>query len=384
MSPAGWAWALCGLLTAINLLSLAIAAGRLRLRRAPLRPAANAPAVSIVRPLCGIEALSEETLRAGFALDYPDYELIFCVADPADPVIQIVERVMAEHPRRPARIMLGDVRISHNPKLNNCTRGWEAARHDWIVLADSNVLMPADYVQRMFAAWRADTGLVCSPPVGSRPDGFWAEVECAFLNTLQARWQSVSEATGLGFAQGKSLLWYRPFLEAHGGIRALAADIAEDAAATKLVRDAGRHVHLVDAPFEQPLGPRRLREVWMRQFRWARLRRVTFPLFFVPEIASGALPALILGAVAAQASGASVLATVAGLAALWYGPEALLARRMRWHLDWRAPLAAMARDILLPAIWAAAWIARDVVWRGNAMSITTTSASAAGELNLRA
>jgi ceramide glucosyltransferase len=384
MSPAGWAWALCGLLTAINLLSLAIAAGRLRPRRSPLRAAPSAPAVSIVRPLCGIEAFSEETLRAGFALDYPDYELIFCVADPDDPVVPLVEAIIAEHPARPSRIILGDVRISDNPKLNNCVKGWEAARHDWVVLADSNVLMPADYVQRMFAAWRANTGLVCSTPVGSRPDGFWAEVECAFLNNLQARWQYVGEAIGLGFAQGKSLLWHKPFLDAHGGIRALAAEIAEDAAATKLVRAAGLHVHLVDAPFEQPLGRRSLHEIWTRQFRWARLRRVTFPLFFAPEIVSGSLPTLILGAVAAHASGISVLATVTALAILWYAPEALLARRMRWHLDRRAPLAGITRDLMLPAMWGAAWIARDVVWRGNSMSITTKSASAAGELDLPA
>ena len=384
MSPAGWAWAFCGLLTAINLLSLAIAAGRFRRRHSPLRPPPSAPAVSIVRPLCGIEAFSGETLRAGFALDYPDYELIFCVADPADPIIALVETVMAEHPARPARIILGDVRISDNPKLNNCVKGWEAARHDWVVLADSNVLMPADYVQRMFAAWRADTGLVCSTPVGSRPHGFWAEVECAFLNNLQARWQYVGEAIGLGFAQGKSLLWHKPFLEARGGIRALAAEIAEDAAATKLVRAAGLHVHLVDAPFEQPLGPRSFREIWTRQFRWARLRRVTFPLFFAPEIVSGSVPTLILGAVAAHASGVGVLGAVTTLAVLWYGPEALLARRMRWHLDWRLPVAAMARDLRRPARWAAAWIARDVVWRGNAMSITTKSASTTGELDLPA
>src|SRR5262249_58247505 len=56
-------------------------------------------------------------------------------------------------------------------------------------IADSNVLMPADYIQHLFASWQADTGLVASPPIGSRPQGFWAEIECTFLNTYQARWQ---------------------------------------------------------------------------------------------------------------------------------------------------------------------------------------------------
>ena len=126
-------------------------------------------------------------------------------------------------------------------------KGWRAAAHDWIVIADSNVLMPPDYIQRLFASWRADTGLVASPPVGCMPHGFWAEIECAFLNTYQARWQYFADTLGFGFAQGKTMFWRRAVLEHAGGIRALAADPAEDAASTKIVRAAGLKVRLVDA-----------------------------------------------------------------------------------------------------------------------------------------
>src|SRR5690606_15027840 len=146
------------------------------------------------------------------------------------------------------------------------------------------------YVQRLLARWRPDSGLVASPPVGCDPLGFAAELECAFLNTHQARWQYAADSLGFGFAQGKTMLWRRADLDRAGGIGALAGEVAEDAAATKLVRHAGRRVHLVDAPFGQPLGRRRLREVWHRQLRWARLRRASFPWYFLPEILSGALP----------------------------------------------------------------------------------------------
>ncbi|MCJ2107723.1 ceramide glucosyltransferase [Methylobacterium sp. E-041] len=356
----------CALLTIVHLASL-IVAGR-RIGRSPGETTfpAGAP-ISLVRPVCGLETFSEETLARGFALDHPAYEILFCVADAADPVLPLVRRLVAAHPQVPARILIGDERISDNPKLNNCVRGWEAARHDWIVIADSNVLMPADYLQRMQAAWRADTGLVCSTPIGARPDGIWAAVECAFLNTLQARWQYAGEAVGLGFAQGKSMLWHRPFLEAQGGIRALAAEIAEDAAATKLVRAAGRRVHLVAAPFEQPLGRRRASEVWSRQIRWARLRRVTFPLFFAPEIASGTLlPFLLAGLLAGTWTAAAGLAA---LAALGYAAELRLATRAGWFHAPRLLLAFVLRDALIPLVWCAAWTHRAIVWRGNAMDI---------------
>ena len=183
----------------------------------------------------------------------------------------------------PARLIVGDEKVSQNPKLNNCVRGWDAAVHDWIILADANVLMPKDYIQRMLRNFGPDTGLVCSMPLGSRPQNLWAELECAFLNTFEARWQYAGEATSGGFAQGKNMLWRRDVMEAGGGIRALGAEIAEDAASTKLVRGQGKIVNLVDSPFEQPLGRRALRDVWMRQVRWARMRRKTFPLFYAPR-----------------------------------------------------------------------------------------------------
>ncbi|TIP98053.1 MAG: ceramide glucosyltransferase, partial [Mesorhizobium sp.] len=268
---------------------------------------------------------------------------------------------------------VGDDRISGNPKLNNCVKGWEAARHRWVILADSNVLMPRDYVQHLMAVWRPDTGLVCSTPIGSRPDGFWAEVECAFLNTLQARWQYTGEALGLGFAQGKSMLWNKPMLDANGGIRALAAEIAEDAAATKLVNGLGLRVNLVASPFEQPLGSRTFGEIWSRQARWARLRRVTFPLFFAPEILIGAAPPLVLALVAAAGAGFSLSATAVAVLMVAYLPECALASAKGWHLSLRMIPAMVARDVMLPAIWVRGWLSGAVDWRGNTMTIHTSA-----------
>jgi hypothetical protein len=117
---------------------------------------------------------------------------------------------------------------------NNVVKGWRSRSHNWIVIADSNVLMPRDYIQRLFASWRPDTGLVASPPIGSHPSGFWAEIECAFLNTYQARWQYIVDSFGSGFAQGKTMLWRRADLERAGGIEALGKEVAEDPQRLKL------------------------------------------------------------------------------------------------------------------------------------------------------
>jgi ceramide glucosyltransferase len=267
----------------------------------------------------------------------------------------------------PVRLLIGADATSPNPKLNNVIKGWNEARHDWIILTDSNVMLPRDYIQRMQAGWRAGTGLVCSVPIASRPANFWAELECAFLNTFEARWEYAADTLGIGFAQGKNMLFRRDIVEAGGGIRALGAEMAEDAAATKLVRAAGLTVRLVDNPFEQPLGRRVGAEVWRRQVRWARLRRMTFPLYFLPELLPGIVPPLLAGAYAAVAMGLSPWVFALLLALPWYGAELALARRAGWHSSWRMPAAFLLRDLLIPALWVAAWLGDSFAWRGTAM-----------------
>ena len=363
--------AAAAILVFVNLLSIIIAGWRMARSGEPAPLVKQRPPVSIVVPARGIEPFAAETLAHAFALDWPDYELIFCVANPRDPVVAEIRRAMAANPGIPTRILTGDDRISANPKLNNCVKGWKAARHDWVILADSNVLMPKDYVAHLMAGWHRNTGLVCSTPIGARPEGFWAEVECMFLNTQQARWQYAGEALGFGFAQGKSMLWFKPLLDGNGGIEALAAEIAEDAAATKLVNRLGYKVHLVSSPFDQPLGSRSRHDVWSRQARWARLRRVTFPLFFTPEILLGALPPLLFAVTAALLADVNAPATALAVAAAIYLPELALGLAKGWRVSLLSLPAILVRDIMLPLVWIRSWGNGAFVWRGNAMTIDT-------------
>ena len=362
------AFAFCAIATFIHLVSILIATVRCR-PRVSLAPSPDSPPVTIIRPVCGVDNFVEDTLASSFALDYPRYEIVFCVANRRDPVVPLVQALIAAHPGTAARLLVGDDRVSVNPKLNNCVKGWEAAAHDWIAIADSNVLMPPDYIQRLLAAWQPDCGLICAPPIGSRPENFWAGLECAFLNTYQARWQYFSDTLGNGFAQGKTMLWRRVDLEAGGGISALGGEVAEDAAATKLVRGLGLEVHLVDAPFAQPLGRRSLTEVWRRQTRWARLRHASFPRLFLPEILSGALLPLLALALAAEGCGLPVAPSLGVFLALWYGAEMALAWTAGWHLSPLSPVLGALRDLLLPIVWLDGLVGTEFVWRGNAMSV---------------
>lgn len=333
-----------------------------RRRAAVAAPVDRTVFVTLLRPVCGVDRFDEMTLDSSFHLDWPRYEIIFCAGREDDAAIPLVRALMARHPGIPCRLLVGEDRVSGNPKLNNLVKGWRAAAGERVVMADANLLLPADYIDRLMAVDAPDVGLVSSPPIGTEAQGLWGEVEAAFLNGNQARLQLLADELGIGFAQGKTLMWSRDFLEGNGGLRALGRNLAEDVAATKLVRAAGRRVRLSHLPFAQPIGRRSLGAVWGRQVRWSKVRRDGFPALFLIEPLNGALVPILLAAVAAGPWGA------AGVAAAFYGAELALCWRMGWPLRALSLPAMVVRDAIMPLVWVASFKGRGIVWRGTAMA----------------
>lgn len=320
------------------------------------------PRVTLLRPVCGLDAHDAETLGSGFLIDYPDFDLVFCVADQTDPVVPLIEGLMAAHPTVRARLLVGEDAISANPKLNNLAKGWDASDSAWVIMADSNLLLPRDYIWRLLEVQTTDVGLVSCPPVGIRPKGVWAALECAFLNANQARLQLVADSLGYGFAQGKTMMWNRSFLNRNRGLAALGGRLAEDVAATQLVRAAGLRVALPHRPFAQPVGRRSLGQVWKRQLRWSKVRRDGFGWLFLLEPLNGAMVALVLAALGGGIGFAALVAL------LWYGAEAVLSATEGWITGWTEVLLFPLRDALLPVIWIATLRNKTFEWRGNAMA----------------
>lgn len=320
------------------------------------------PFITLLRPVCGIDRFDELTLESSFRIDWPDYEVIFCAACADDPAVELVRRVIARNLHVPAQLLVGEDRISGNPKLNNLAKGWRAAKGERIVMADANLMLPPDYFGRLVEVEDGATGLVTSPPVGIVPEGLWGEVEAAFLNGNQARLQLSADSLGQGFAQGKTLMWERDMLERAGGIAVLGRTLAEDVAATKAVREAGLKVRLPRAPFAQPIGRRNLAAVWARQLRWSKVRRDGFPTLFMLEPLNGALVPMLLAGVALGPLGAL------GVAFLHYGAELALCRVAGWPVGRLSLPAMVLRDLMMPLLWCATFGRRGFDWRGNAMS----------------
>ncbi len=360
---------LLGLFTGIAVLVQAITTLSviLRLNRSRrLLGVPGLPGVTILRPVCGIENHIEETLETTFSA-YPTHEILFCCAREDDPIVPIVRRLIAARPDADARLLIGDERPSGNPKLNNLVKGWKAAKYDWMLMADSNVLLPPDYIETLLGHWTPGTGLVTSPPAGIRPEGAAAELEAAFLNTYQDRLQLFADEIGQGFAQGKILFWHRDVLDKAGGLVTLGREMAEDVASTKAVRRQGLRVRVLQSPWPQPLGARTFASVWQRQVRWARVRRMGFPGIYAVEVLSGGtVPILcaILLALLGAIPGPLVLLMMMG----WYGLEWALAVTAGWPHTARDVAMWVLRDLMIPPLWVMGWLGKGFEWRGNAMT----------------
>jgi ceramide glucosyltransferase len=354
---------------AVQITSSSIAAVRCRRNRSQPVPESRPP-ITLVRPLCGLEHFSRETLQSTFAIVYPDYEILFCVADAADPILPLARAAVADHPGHNARILIGEDVIGSNPKLNNMAKGFRQSSFEHIVFVDSNVFTPPDYLDQLMAAMQAGPGMVTAPPIGHAPLGFWAELECAFLNSYQARMQYAIDTLGYGFAQGKTLFFRRADLD-NGGLAQLASEPAEDAAATRMMQAKGRRIRLA-GPFLQLVGPRSAAQAWKRQVRWARLRRASFPLLFAPESMAGFVPPAL--ALAAGLYSLDVVAPLALLAfaAAWYVPELLLLRLAGWP---RSLTALLLRDLLLPLIFLAGCTGSRIEWHGKTISTARPAGS---------
>lgn len=366
--------ALAAVPLAVHLASAGLAATRRR-PRAPRSGAPFRPFLSLIRPVKGLDPHDRETLESSFIQDYPGYEVIFCADTADDPACAVVRALIAAHPEVPAQLLVGEDFSTANPKLNNLAKGVAAAKADWLVMTDANLMLAPDYLAMLADSWQPDTGLVSGPPLGTRAENLWGAVECAFLNTNQARWQLAADALGLGFAQGKTMLWNRKVLAAGGGLPALGRNMAEDVAATKLVRAQGFKVRLPEKLSAQPVGWRTARAVWDRQLRWSRVRRDGFPALFAAEILQG--PAVgLLATLGLSGLGAAPGWVPLAFLALWYGAEIGFARAIGLTIT-RRDLAAMAlRDAALPVLWIATFARRGFDWRGTSMTTVAAGVDA--------
>ena len=320
----------------------------------------------MLKPVKGVEPGLEDCLKSFFAVEYPRFELLFCVADADDSAIPLVRQLIARHPRVVARLSVGAEAPGFNPKINNLARSYREAAYDWVLIADSNVRATPDFISAMTADFADDVGVVTAVVAGVDATNWAGRLEADFLNGFHARWILIAEKCGLPLVIGKAMLFRKREAERFGGLAALGRYLAEDYMAGRAMAYIGLRTKVASFPVAQPLGKQSFASFWGRHLRWGRIRRAQNPPAHFMEFTSFAIPSGLLGAFAMQTLfNYSWSASFAAHMALWLACEALQTRALGGRFGWREGAAWLAREALSPLLWAQALAGRTVSWRGQ-------------------
>jgi ceramide glucosyltransferase len=336
-------------------------------------PTVFTPPVSLLKPLCGLEHGLYENLRSHFQLDYPALQIVFGVRDASDPALQVAERLRAEFPEADVALVADRRQHGANPKLSNLINMMAAARNEVLVLSDSDMRVPPDYLKRV-------VGPLGDPRIGAVTCAYTAHPATPGLAARLAALQindgflpSVLVAASSGevdFCMGATIALRRDALHALGGFLALRDVLADDYEIGHRLVDRGYRVRLSDCIVETVATETDLKELVLHELRWARTIRTMRPLGFAGLFVTQTLSMCVLAALALRLDGAGSGAPIA-LLALGAGVRLLL------HLEvvrrfavprgtsWLVPL----RDALSLGIWAASFMGRRVTWRGQYFTV---------------
>lgn len=328
------------------------------------------PPVSILKPLRGTDPEMYECLRSHCTLEYPEYEIIFGVSHADDPVIPLVRRLQGEFPSRRIELIHCSEILGTNIKVSNLVQMLPHARHDFLVVNDSDMRVAPDYLARVmapFAGAQAKVGMVTCLYRGVAERTLGSKLEALGVSTefmpgvLTAR----QLEGGVHFALGATMAMRREALEATGGFAPLLELLDDDYQLGFRIAGAGYKVEVADTVVETHLPAYRFRDFFEHQLRWARSTRNSRPAGHAGYVLTFGLPWAALAAVFAGGAAWS-LALLAAAAilrvavALSVGMGVLRDRQVLRDL-WLLPL----RDVIGVAVWAGSYLGNTVVWRGE-------------------
>lgn len=322
--------------------------------------------VSILKPLKGIDEGLRENLESFFRLDYPEFEMIFSVAQPSDPAIHLVRQLIEKYPHAQARLVIGEVNVGNNPKINNLIKSYELAQYGWILISDSNVRVRQGYLKKLVSQLDSNTGMLTSVILGTGARGLGGNLEALHLNTFYAKAMTLASWVNRDCVVGKSMLFRKSSAERFGGLRALGGFLAEDYMAGEAMKHLGLKVATAWEAVPQYIGNYSLSEFWNRHVRWGRIRKSQAILAFLFEaLAYSVLPG-VLGAISmASLFSLHPLLVFSLHLAIWAALDIAVMRAMGGGMNRGTIAYWLLREVLALPLWLNVACGNSVLWRGE-------------------
>ncbi len=334
---------------------------------APVAAPVARPPVSILKPLCGVDPLTEQALESFFLLEYPAYQLVFGVQSETDPVLAVLAGLRARYPAQEVALVVDATQHGSNRKISNLINMQRAVRHEVLVISDADIHVPPYFLDRVIAALEAPgVGLVTSlytalpgtPATATRLGA--NQINYSFLpGALLARELGRQDCLGVTMAMTAQVL------ADVCGLQKVANNLADDQVLGRLVLARGSKLTLAQLVPATTVPEADFRALFRHELRWARTIRALVP---IPYAASVLQISLLWSGLAVLFSGGAIWAWLLLLGVLI--ARVLMARRIDTALRLppsSGPWLFLLRDSLSTLIYIASFTGSRVDWRGQMM-----------------
>ena len=379
---------LAGLTAAVSVIGLlqVLVAAQLVARFARARRSAPSwrPPVTVLKPLHGGEPLLEDALATICRQDYPQWQVVFGVGDASDPAVAVVRRLQSRFPACDIALVIDPTFHGRNRKVGNLINMLPAARHDVLVLADSDVHVRPDYLDRLVRALaEPGVGLVTTVYAGLPATRALPAINGAIQITQGFLPGAImARAIGRQDCLGATMCLRRRDLVRCGGLRGLVDHLADDNVLGRRIRGLGLRVGLADTVALTTVPEDNHAALFRHELRWARTIRALEPAGFAASamqypLAWALLTALLSGgelwsfglfAIAWLLRAAAAIRVDRALVTEWKGEK--IAALAFCCPVWLLP----ARDLLSMAVMVASYGGRQVDWRGYGLHADTPDA----------
>ncbi len=341
--------------------------------RKPPRTSVQLPPVTLLKPLCGAEPGLYEHLRGFCQQDYPEYQIIFGVRDPADPACSVVERLIEEFPSLPIDVVINPQLHGSNLKVSNLINMLARARHEFLVMADSDAFVGPDYLGIVTAPLLDPAvGLVTCTYRGVPTEGIWSRLGAMYINEWYVPSVLLAWLFGYqGYVSGQSMCMRHDTVRAIGGFRAIANHLADDHRLGELVSELGLRIVLSPYMVEGEHDEQTYESLARHEIRWMRTIRVLRPRSFRMIFLSFSFPLALFGLLLTVVGeswsiAAWALFAITGIIRLAFHFAPRIQGKQPLFADiWLLPV----RDLLLCWIWCRSFFTSRVTWRGSEFDV---------------
>ncbi|MBM4125089.1 MAG: glycosyltransferase [Nitrospira sp.] len=329
------------------------------------------PQVTVLKPVYGLEKNLQENLRSICLQDYPDYQVVFSAQRQDDPAIPLLQEIQREFGAARVTVVVKNIQAGMNGKVNNLMGGLTEAKHEILVISDSDILLKADYLKTVVAPL-ADPAVGAVNPLfkAIRADRWYEKLELLSMNADFIPSAVFAHMTGAAdFCMGQSIAMRRETLEAIGGLESLGEYLVEDYEIGRRIRRSGKKMAILPYFIEAVVDLKSVSQWWSHQVYWDQNTRVARPGGFFATVLTRSVPFALLYAILRLGDPIGV-----GVFAVAFSVRHITVAAILGAFRDREGVRNLGllplRDLLGLVSWALAFTQRTVIWRGAEFVLT--------------